>query len=841
MSVRLAPMLLFWTSLALAAPDPGGPDVLAPNRDWDLQHLHLDLAIDPTEGSVEGTATFRVTPLTPGSETLSLHQRSLDIRAVHVDGARVDFRVSDHTVEFPVHRPETFAEVSIDYRATPRTGLHFRRPGRDSPDTYVEVWSQGEGTDNRYWFPSWDYPNDRFTSSGRFVVPKGLKVISNGLGSFDGEAWNSRLDQDLVNYLVMVAVGPYQENADLWRDREVRQWFPPDATLEEVENASGRVTEMLEFFSETTGLEYPYPVYTEVFVQRFLYTGMENTTATIEDRRLLHPDELIDTMRVAPAVVAHEAAHQWFGDVLTCRTWNELWLNEGFATFYEGLWMRESEGEAAFISMVRRRYRSALDRGPLAGRWWSKPDGHTGSNEAVYVKGASILQMLYVMFGEKAYTKAIQTYVQKHAHQLVETDDLRRAFEEVTGQHLQWFFDQWVHLPGSPTISVSPSWKEGVLTVTIEQEFDDTEDKPFFRLPIDLEIGTESDTIRRRIWMDEPQVQLQVDLEAPPLWVATDPDAGVLASFENSQSQDMWEAQLQSQSPNARFEAIHQLGEDNAQEPSVNALISLVRNEQEDIEYRLAALSALGSLSTTSGNETLGDVLTTADSARLRQRAAYALGGGNGAGNSQRVLSSALKRESNPHVRSTLLKALARHDSSAARSHASRLLNRKASYSDPEKETAARLLGEHGKLRDLKVLLANIDISQQRGTLHASAWAASHLVRRQDEGTTRDAAQRKVARKLEPLLESLDQRTRETAISVLGVMGDSQSAAILEAYARAEEVESTEESAKNAAHRIRKRDALEPSEDVEVENRLEELERRMKQLEEDAQEATKRH
>ena len=833
-------MLALLTQLALAAPDPGGPGDLAPDRDWDLQHLHLDLAIHPDDGVVEGTVTLRIAPLLPGSSTLRLNQRALEIRAVRVDGAQVEFLVDDTGIEIPVHRPESHAEVSLDYRATPRTGLHFRRPGRNSPDTYTEVWSQGEGPDNRHWFPSWDYPNDRFTTSGRFVVPRGYKVLSNGLGSFDGAAWNYRLEQDLVNYLVMVAVGPYQERSVQWRDKEVRQWFPPDATEEEVVNASGRITHILEFFSDYTGLEYPYPLYTEVYVQGFLYTGMENTTATVEDRKILHPDEIADTMRFSPSVVAHEAAHQWYGDALTCRTWNDLWLNEGFATYFAGLWLRENEGEAAFIHRVRKRYGSSLDRGAMAGRWWSRPGGNEQQNDGVYVKGASVLQMLRIMFGDAAFQEAIRLYTVAHAHQLVETADLQHAFEQVTGQHLQWFFDAWTHLPGSPVLNVEQSWKDGVLTVTLKQPPPDNEAHPFFRMPVDLEIGTDTEPVTRRVWMDEPAVKLLVNLEAPPGYVAVDPKAGLLAKISTEQSTDMWIAQLASSSPNARFEAIHQLGERRMEDKTVAALVAVLTDTQTATEYRLDAIRALGKLSTDVGNAALAEALKTGAPARIRNDAAIALGKSDGAGDARSALAASLRRETNPQVRGEVLTALARHDKVAAQSHSRSLLKKSAPLRAPEQEAAARVLGRHGATRELNVLLGAIFPGQTRATLHASAWAAASIVSRL-EGREKELAAADLSRELEPLLDSLDQRTRQTAVSVLGRAGDSTSSARLMAYASAETVVKDAESARSAASRIRRRGSGGEAEEAELEARLDDVEERLEQLEEDAKKTAERH
>ena len=263
-------MLHFFLPIALSAPTPGSPDSLAPDRDWDLTHLHLDLSIDLDAESVEGTATLSFDPLMPGSSTLWVHQVGLNIQEVRLNGESVEFRVFDTSVEVDADPAAGPATLEIDYQANPQNGLHWRKKAPGSPDRYDEVYSQGENTDNRYWFPSWDYPNDRFTYSGRFQVPEGYRALSNGLGEFDGTAWNYRLEQDLVNYLVMLAVGPYKERTDTWRGRPIRQWYPPHMTEDAVEHISGKVPEMMELFTEKTGAEYPYPLYTEVFVQRLL-------------------------------------------------------------------------------------------------------------------------------------------------------------------------------------------------------------------------------------------------------------------------------------------------------------------------------------------------------------------------------------------------------------------------------------------------------------------------------------------------------------------------------------------------------------------------------------------
>ena len=164
-------MLTLLIPFALANPSPGQPDAVAPDRDWDLQHLHLDLDVNLDDETVAGTATLQFEPLQPGSDVLWVHQVALDVTAVRVNGEAVDFQLGDSDLRVVTGQPSGPVELAIDYSAKPQNGLHFRKKTAGSPDSYNEVWSQGEDTDNRYWFPSWDYPNDRFTYSGRFTAP----------------------------------------------------------------------------------------------------------------------------------------------------------------------------------------------------------------------------------------------------------------------------------------------------------------------------------------------------------------------------------------------------------------------------------------------------------------------------------------------------------------------------------------------------------------------------------------------------------------------------------------------------------------------------------------------
>ena len=828
-------MLHLILPIALAGPTPEQPDTLAPDRNWDLQTLHLDLAVDLQGESIAGTATLQFSPLTPGSDTLWVHQVGLNVQEVRINGEKSEFQLGDTHLAVQAPSDADVVELAIDYKATPQKGLHFRKKTKNSPDSYNEVWSQGEDTDNRFWFPSWDYPNDRFTYSGRFVVPKGYKVLSNGLGSFDGTAWNYALKEDMVNYLVMLAVGPYQIREAKWRDTPVEQWFPPDANEDEVIHISGKVPDMLELFSQKTGLDYPYPTYREVFVQRFLYTGMENTTATVEERNILRPSKDGDLAQSAQSVVAHEAAHQWFGDALTCKTWHELWLNEGFATYFAGLWEQEEYGDANFYDDVYNWYRWSLKAGPMSGRWWSTEEGDHAERTAVYVRGASTLQMLYVMVGEEAFWKSVQKYVADNTHALVETDDLRLAFESVTGQHLGWFFDQWTHLPGSPTVTVKHQYADGVLRVDVSQE-----GKMTYTFPLDIEIGTDDGPVHKREWVNQATTRFSVPLEKAPSYVAADPQGGVLAKFDNQQSVQSWLGQLKSTSPYARLNAIRALGEKKATTETVEALAKILTSKKEERTYRQVAAQSLGKLDHPTGDKALANTLPKAKSPSLRKSIAHALAHGRELANESRVLGKVADKDPTIDVQASALRSLSHFDREGALRRARAILRRKPGKNVSLHRTAASLLSKHGNESDMPLLLKHMNRSSKHALAGSVLWSAMHLANELDD-TAREKAQFKIAKKIQPWLSSRHLRTRQNALYGLKEVGNESNIPALQTLKAHTDLSSSRKKAEEAIEAIRNRKDDPKPEAAEVADELKKLEERIDAIEKRLEEEKKRH
>lgn len=791
---------LVWAASGAAAAPPDRRGEVAPDRAFDLEALHLDLRLDPAARAVEGTARYTVRRLSPGP--LRLDQVDLEIRAVRVDGAPAAHRVGPGVLEVPL--AGAAAVVEVDWRAVPRTGLHFREAG--PVDAWSELWSQGEATDNRHWFPGWDAPNDRFAYTGVVQGPPGWRAVTNS-------------GVDLVNYLVAVAAGEYtvHPHAEL-TDWEI--WAGPLAPAAGIAHVQSALPQMRRELEAATGVPWPWGPYRQIFVQRFLYGGMENTGATIIDTQFLAPESTLPTRGLTVHnIVAHELAHQWYGDLLTCRTWRELWLNEGFATFYAAELVGSIHGDAERVAAARGWQQAAVGGAPMARRHFHGDEGP--DSHKVYVRGALALHGLRALVGPEAYRAAVVRYTRGNRLGLVETRDLQRAFEDVTGQHLDWYFQQLVEAPHAPVLRGRWSHADGRLTVSLAQS--PGAPGEHHTLAVDVDIGLADGSVsRRRVWIDDGEATLEEPLAARPAWVVVDPEHALFATVEQDQSPGEWSAVLRgAPSVGARLRAAEALG----RTAESAALVAVAGDGAAPVPVREAAVAALGAQRAASALAPL-----SADpSDRVRLAAVRALGGAFGP-SAAVALEARVRSDRNPEVAAAALRSLAAVDAGAAAALARDRLGARPGQPAALPDAARAVLGKAGAPKDLSRLL---DLRVPGRLRIAGLQAAAELVARaRREGTAgADALAAQVARAAEGLLNDIDLRSREAAMALLGGLGDEGSVPLLEAAARREAGTGLDADARAALVAIRSRAPAPAATPNALEAQVEDLRRRLEALE----------
>ncbi len=397
-------------------------------------------------------------------------------------------------------------------------GLRFIKPTANEPNKPRQIWSQGETDFNRYWFPSYDSPNDFRTSELRATVQKPFMVISNGKlldvkdNGDNTRTYHWKMDTPYANYLTSIVVGEFTEikNGEYEGVPVYAYGYPSEA--KEVAETTKRVPAMIKFFSEKLGVKYAYPKYSQTMVEDF-GGGMENISATTQIEEMIHDErELLDGD--SDSLQSHELAHQWFGDFVTTRYWGDIWLNESFATYFQALWDEESKGKDFFLmSDVRSNQNQVLatwnqgNRRPIVTKNYANKDAMFDSY--AYPGGGSVLHMLRKHLGDELFFKSLNHYLTQNAHQPVSTEELRIAIEETTGQSMDWFFDQWLYKMGHPVFEVTKNYdaanKQLTLNVKQTQKVDPNNEFPqteFFRAFVDVEI----DGNIQRIWI-KPQAE----------------------------------------------------------------------------------------------------------------------------------------------------------------------------------------------------------------------------------------------------------------------------------------------------------------------------------------------
>ena len=523
---------------------PGTPPRYLPDRPAAVEHIRLDVALDFATKSIRGTATLTLRARKDGFLALNLNAVDMELQSVLVGGTVVLVHDYDgHTLRIPLPEPvargDVF-EVQVKYAATPNKGLYFFGPDVTDPNRPTQCWTQGQDEDARHFFPCVDAPVEKSTTELICLAPQGKMVLSNGdlLERVDvgknQTRWHYKLASPQASYLVTIVCGDFAEATEQAPESKValHYWATPDR-MQDARRTLEKTPRMMDAFARVIGIPYPHKRYSQVFVADFIFGGMENTSATtLTDQSLVDAEAALDTDM--EYLVAHELAHQWWGNLVTCREWAEGWLNEGFATYFEYVWSEQEHGrDEADVHALHQLdgYLSDSEtyQRPIVCRHYHAPieifDSH------LYEKGGRVLHMLRHLVGDAAFFEAIRVYGNRFAGGSVETRDLVRTFESVTGRSLDRFFDQWVYQPGHAELDVTWNWDDernvGQLRITQTQAADGNSEHGLeFVVPLVFEV--QGELMHERVTVTQRKHVVEMKLAKKPTMVVFDSGATLL-------------------------------------------------------------------------------------------------------------------------------------------------------------------------------------------------------------------------------------------------------------------------------------------------------------------------
>ncbi len=609
--------------------------------EFHVNHYKVTLEVDLENRELQGRAALTVEAVRDGIREVALDAAELEIKSVKVAGRSARHESEGEKLLVTLPRPLGAGKrttIDIAYSTRPRKGFFFVGPTEAETDRHAAGWSQGQADDTHWWIPCLESTESRATLEMIATVPQGYRAISNGkLVSRRVSArrktvtYHWRQDTTHPAYLISLVVGKFVE----LKDRAGK--IPLHGYVQRGREAEGRelfrkTPFMIETFSKVFGYPYPYPKYAQSTVFDFTFGGMENTGATtLTVRALQTPEEAID--QTYETLISHELAHQWWGDLVTCRDWSEGWLNEGFATYSEVVFWEAEHGrdEADFARLEQMCSYLVEDNGdyrrPLVETSFRYPSDIFDRH--LYEKGACVVHMLRATLGDAIWRRGLKRYLERHAFGGVETGDLRRACEEVSGRNLTWFFDQWAHHGGHPEIKVTREWDANAkaLLLTIEQVQEaDPVTPAVFRIPMVLELAMGDRRLRLPIDVKQRKETIRIPLPARPRYVALDPEHDVMKLMEFPRSdEELLYGLAESSFSLERIRCARELAA-RGDQTVVEALIRSVRGDRF-WGVRIAALASLGEIG--ARRPGLADriaELAKGQKPRVRRAVAWALG-----------------------------------------------------------------------------------------------------------------------------------------------------------------------------------------------------------------------
>jgi aminopeptidase N len=587
----------------------------------DLVHTKLDVHFDYKKRYLYGKEWVTLKPHFYATDTLRLDAKGMDIKNISIvkNGKNIPlkYKYQDSLslaiqLDKVYHNNETYT-VYIDYTSKPNElhvkgsaaindakGLYFINPDGTEKDKPTQIWTQGETESSSCWFPTIDQGQQKTTEEISMTVPAKYVTLSNGLlksQKVNGDGTRTDVwKQDLPHspYLFMMAVGDFKIYKDKWRNKEVSYYLEPKYAPYAKEIFAG-TPEMIEFYSKTLGVDYPWAKYAQIVVRDYVSGAMENTSATLHGVYVQGTHrELIDSyFDQGRSTIAHELFHQWFGDLVTAESWSNLTVNESFADFSEILWAEHKYGKDeadahSYQAMLNYMANPANKTKNLVRFHYN--DKEDVFDAVTYQKGGRILNMLRNYLGYEAFYKGLGIYLKTNSFKAGEPQQLRLALEEASGRDLNWFFNQWYYNSGHPSLKVSYKWDDASKTQTVYLQ--QTQDADAFKLPIAIDIYAGGKKTRHNVWMNDKADTLTFASAVKPDLVNVDGDKVLLAQKTDSKTLDEYVFQYF----NAplyldRFEAITKAAPEQGNEGARKVMLAALKDKYYGL--RIKAITGL--------------------------------------------------------------------------------------------------------------------------------------------------------------------------------------------------------------------------------------------------------
>ena len=581
----LALLTPFFLNVAIADQEEfqARPEQQPRAHNFDVQHYRIELSLDEPSKSFAGETTIRFTSTVSDLEAIELDAESFTVSDVTRQGESLKFTHENGHLRIALDRALNSGEEAtlvVHYSVTGLDidstqygigagydlGFNFKSKSETNPPIIFSL-NFPEGA--RHWIPSFDHPSDWATHETVIHVRDDYRVVANGellsdtINPDTGRRtfhWSQSLPQP--TYLYVMVAGNHSVLEDNYGDLPLHYWVYPgdeaDARL-----SFGATPRMVGFFEEAYGVKYPWVKYDQIVIPG-IGGGAESTSATvISEWAVKNAAELAE--QTPDALIAHELAHQWWGDLVGYRDWEHMWLSESFATHAEYLYALYDLGadeaawtlyeqKAAYLEEANTKFIR-----PIVTNKWNWPnemfDRHT------YEKGGIVLNMFRELVGEDVFRKVMRTFLASHAYSNATTDDFLGAVQAVTDEDYGWFFDQWLLRPGHPVLQLSHAWdsQQETLVVTARQIQDRELGTPLYRLPVKIGITTKAGKTVETIWLEKDQQSFAFDVADEPLMVKFDEGDVLLKEWTFNKSTDELLYQLQHDQAIGRLWAIGEL------------------------------------------------------------------------------------------------------------------------------------------------------------------------------------------------------------------------------------------------------------------------------------------